>query len=122
MAARQRLQSQLIGLWLYVLRKLSRRRQRVVPSVYLAFSIGPEALAVRVNELDVRSDEDALEKATPLFHHGLLRIEVWCGSRKVGDIPPQADEKSNGENKARSDLTTAPPAPGSSRASSDYSP
>jgi hypothetical protein len=36
-------------------------------------------------------------KAGPLFQDGLERIEVWCGSRKVGDIPPKADEKSNGE-------------------------
>jgi hypothetical protein len=89
MAARRRFQSQLIGMWLYVLRKLWRRRQRGVPSVYLAFSIGPEALAIGVNGLDVQGDEDALEKATPLFHEGLERIEVWCGSRKVGDIPPK---------------------------------
>jgi hypothetical protein len=86
MAARQRLHSQLIGLWL--VRRLLRWRQRVVPPVYLAFSIGPDALAIRVHELDVQSDEDALEKARPLFHDGLQRIEVWCGSRKVGDIPP----------------------------------
>jgi hypothetical protein len=97
MAARQRFQSQLIGLWLYVLNKLSRRRRSVAPAVYLAFSIGPEALAVRVDELDVQSDQDALVKAGPLFQDGLERIEVWCGSRKVGDIPPKADEKSKGE-------------------------
>jgi hypothetical protein len=90
MAARQRFQSQLIGLWLYVLRRFSRRRESAVRSIYLAFSIGSEALAVRVHELDVQSDEDALEKATPLFHDDLERIEVWCGSRKVGDIPPKA--------------------------------
>jgi hypothetical protein len=90
MAARQRFQSQLIGLWLYVLRRFSRRRKSAVRSVYLAFSIGAEALAVRVYELNVQSDEDALEKATPLLHDDLERIEVWCGSRKVGDIPPKA--------------------------------
>jgi hypothetical protein len=93
MAARQRFKSQLIGVWLCVLRKLPRRRQSVVPSVYLAFSIGPQALAIRVNELDVQSDEDALEKATPLFHDGLERIEVWCGSRKVGDVPPKVSRR-----------------------------
>jgi hypothetical protein len=79
----------LIGLWLSVLRKLSRRRESVGPSVYLAFSIGPEALAIGVCELDVQNDEDALKKAAPLFHDGLKRIEVWCGSRKVGDILPK---------------------------------
>jgi hypothetical protein len=87
--AAQTFESQLIGLWLYALRKLSHRRKRVVPSVYLAFSIGPEALAIRVHELNVQTDEDALNEATPLFHDGLDRIEVWCGSRKVGDVPPK---------------------------------
>jgi hypothetical protein len=86
MAARQRFQSKLIGLWLYVLRNLRGRRKNVAPSLYLAFSIGPEGLAVHVRDLDVRSDEDALNKANPLFREGLARIEVWCGSRKVGDI------------------------------------
>jgi hypothetical protein len=91
MATRHGLKSQLIGLWLYVLRRLSRRRESVAPSVYLAFSIGPEVLAIGVRELDVQNDEDALKKASPLFHDGLKRIEVWCGSRKVGDIPPKVD-------------------------------
>jgi hypothetical protein len=40
------------------------------------------------------TDEDALKRATPLFHEGLNRIEVWCGSRKVGDIPPRQNEVS----------------------------
>jgi hypothetical protein len=88
---------QVIGFGLYILDKISGRRENGAPSVYLAFSIGPEALAVRVDQLDVQTDEDALVKASPLFHDGLERIEVWRGSRKVGDIPPKADEKSNGE-------------------------
>jgi hypothetical protein len=91
MATRHGFKSQLIGLWLYVLRRLSRRRESVAPSVYLAFSIGPEVLAIGVRELDVQNDEDALKKASPLFHDGLKRVEVWCGSRKVGDIPPKVD-------------------------------
>jgi hypothetical protein len=91
MAARHGLEGQLIGLWLYVLRRLSRGRESVAPSVYLAFSIGPEVLAIGVHELDVQNDEDALKKASPLFHDGLKRVEVWCGSRKVGDIPPKVD-------------------------------
>jgi hypothetical protein len=91
MATRHEFKSQLIGLWLYVLRRLSRRRESVTPSVYLAFSIGPEVLAIGVCELDVQNDEDALKKASPLFHDGLRRVEVWCGSRKVGDIPPKVD-------------------------------
>jgi hypothetical protein len=97
MAARRRLRSQLIELWLYLLGKFLRRREIVAPSSYLAFSIGPEVLAVGVHELDAQNDEDALEKATPLFHDELKRIEVWCGSRKVGDIPPKSDEKSGEE-------------------------
>jgi len=114
MAARRRFQSQLIGVWLYVPRKLPRRRQSVVPSVYLAFSIGPQALAIRINELDVQSDEDALEKATLLFHDGLERIDVWCGSRKMGDIPPKSPLSaesvfaSHSSNDARSERTPGP--------------
>jgi hypothetical protein len=86
MATRHGFKRQLIG-GLYALRRLSRRRESVAPSVYLAFSIGPEVLAIGVRELDVQNDEDALKKASPLFHDGLKRVEVWCGSRKVGDIP-----------------------------------
>ena len=97
MATRHEFKSQLIGQWLHVLRRLSRRRESVAPSNYLAFSIGPEVIAVGVRELDVQNDEDALKKASPLFHDGLKRIEVWCGSRKVGNLPPRADEISDGE-------------------------
>ena len=96
MATRRRLRSQLIEPWRYVLSKFLRRREIVAPSSYLAFSIGPEVLAIGVHELDAQNDEDALEKATPLFHDELKRIEVWCGSRKVGDIPPKSNEKSDG--------------------------
>jgi hypothetical protein len=96
MAARQRFRSQLIGLWFYVLRKFSLRRESAAaPSVYLAFAIGPEVLAIGVQELDARNDEDALEKAAPLFHDGLKHVEVWCGARKVGDIPPKQDDVSD---------------------------
>jgi hypothetical protein len=95
MTARQRFERRLIGLRLYVLRKLSRRRETAAPPVYLAFSIGPEVLAVDVHELDAQNDEDALKRAAPLFHEGLSRIEVWCGSRKVADIPLRQDEVSD---------------------------
>jgi hypothetical protein len=95
MATRQRSKSRLIGLWLYALRKLSRRHNSAVPA-YLAFSIGPEMLAIGVQRLDARSDDVALEKAAPLLHGGLKRIEVWCGSRKVGDIPPRQDASDSG--------------------------
>ena len=60
--------------------------------MYLAVSIGPEVLAIAMHELDAQSDEDALQKATPLFHDGLKRIEVWCGSRHVGNIPPNVND------------------------------
>jgi hypothetical protein len=95
MATRQRFKRRLIGLWLYVLRRLWLPRESATPSIYLAFSIGPEVLAIGVRELDVLNDEDALKKAAPFFHDGLKRIEVWCGSRKVGDIPPKVDSISD---------------------------
>ena len=63
---------------------------------YCAFAIGPEQLAIAVHDLNVEDDEAALEKATPLFHDGLKRIEVWCGSRKVADIPPTPENVSGG--------------------------
>jgi hypothetical protein len=69
-------------------------RQRAEPrlSSYVAFGIAPEELAISVYELDVNDDVAAVEKARPLFHDGLKRIEVWCGSRKVGDIPPRSEQ------------------------------
>jgi hypothetical protein len=36
-------------------------------------------------------------KAAPLFHDGLKRIEIWCGSRKVGEISAKSGEISGGE-------------------------
>jgi hypothetical protein len=86
MATRQRFKSPLIALWLSAFRKFWRRGESAAPMVYLAFSIGPEMVPIGVSELNARDDEVALEKAAPLFHEGLSRIEVWCGSRKVGDI------------------------------------
>jgi hypothetical protein len=56
---------------------------------YCAFAIGPEELAISVYEFDARDDAEALEKASSRFHDGLERVEVWCGSRKVGDVPPK---------------------------------
>jgi hypothetical protein len=52
---------------------------------------------VTVRELNAQNDEDALKEATPLFHQELKRIEVWCGPRKVGNIPPRSSEISDGE-------------------------
>ena len=87
--------SQLMGFWSYVLPRLLPQRGRAVPQAYRAFSIGPEWLAIGVRELDVLDDEDALKKASPIFNDGLKRVEVWCGSRKVGDIPPKVDDISD---------------------------
>jgi hypothetical protein len=47
--------------------------------------------------LDADNDEGALQRAAPLFHEDLKRIEVWCGSRKVGDIPPKSAQIPDGE-------------------------
>jgi hypothetical protein len=94
---RQIIGMQLIGLWQYVFGKFSPRRESAALSDYLAFSISPEVLAIAVHELDAQDDDEALKKAIPLFHDELKRVEVWCGSRKVGDIPPKSDEKSDGE-------------------------
>jgi hypothetical protein len=94
MPIRQRFE-RLIEQALYVLRRFSRRRESAEPSVYLAFSIGLEEQAIGVYELDAQNDEDAQEKATSLFHDELTRVEVWCGSRKVGEIPPKSGEKSD---------------------------
>jgi hypothetical protein len=49
---------------------------------YCAFAIGPEELAISVYEFDAADDVEALNKAAPLFHDRLKRIDVWCGSRK----------------------------------------
>jgi hypothetical protein len=93
---RQLIGIQLIGQWRRLVGRFSLRRAAAAPSVYLAFSIGPELLATAVHELDAQSDEDALEKATPLFHDGLKRIEVWCASRQVGNIPPKVNDIADG--------------------------
>jgi hypothetical protein len=52
-------------------------------------------LVTSVQELDARTDAVALQKAAPLFCEGLKSIEVWCGSRKVGDIPPSQGDVSD---------------------------
>jgi hypothetical protein len=90
MATPQMIISHLMGLRLYIHRKFSRHRESDAASVYLAYGIGPEVLPVTVRELNAQNDEDALKEATPLFHQELERIEVWCGPRKVGDIPPRS--------------------------------
>jgi hypothetical protein len=88
----QRFEGRLIGLWLYIIRSFFRRPENAVPKTYFAYSIGPEMLAIVVRELEAQNDEAALSEATPLFHDGPKRIEVWCRSRRVGDIPPRSNE------------------------------
>jgi hypothetical protein len=79
----QRFEGLLIGLWFYIINRFFRRAENAVPKTYLAYSIGPEMLAIAVRELEAQNDEAALSEATPLFHDGLKRIEVWCGSRSA---------------------------------------
>jgi hypothetical protein len=52
---------------------------------YRAFVIGPDGLAVAVHFIAAEYDGLALERATQL--QSKLRIELWCGARKVADIP-----------------------------------
>jgi hypothetical protein len=92
----QRFEGRLIGLWLYIIRRFSPRPENAVRKAYFAYSIGPEMLAIVARQLEAKNDEAALSEATPLFHDGLKRIEVWCGSRRVGDIPPRSNENFDG--------------------------
>ena len=41
----------------------------------------------RAEDVDVDSDEAALQKAREIDHAHC--IEVWCGARKVGIVKPQ---------------------------------
>jgi hypothetical protein len=50
--------------------------------------IDPDGLAVAAHAIVADYDGEALEKATQL--QGKLRIELWCGSRKVAEIPATA--------------------------------
>jgi hypothetical protein len=59
-------------------------------STYRAFVIGLAELAVGVHEIDALCDGDALAQAAKL-QDGPERLEVWCGSRKVGDIPTKPE-------------------------------
>jgi hypothetical protein len=52
---------------------------------YQAFVIGPNQLAIAVHVIAANYDDMALEKAMQLQRQH--RIELWCGSRKVGDVP-----------------------------------
>jgi hypothetical protein len=56
------------------------------PDAYRAFVIGPDGLAVAVHAIVADYDGEALENATRLQG----KIELWCGSRKVAEIPATA--------------------------------
>jgi hypothetical protein len=62
---------------------------------YRAFVIGPDGLAVAVHAVAAHDDGEAL-KRTALLKDG-VRIELWRGTRKVGDIPAKSEKKSDGE-------------------------
>jgi hypothetical protein len=55
------------------------------PNPYQAFVIGQDQLAIAVHSIVADRDDLAIEKAKHLPRE--LRIELWCGSRKVADIP-----------------------------------
>jgi hypothetical protein len=61
------------------------RPLKPVHDPYRAFVIGPDQLAIAVHAIAADYDDMALEKAMQL--RGQHRIELWCGSRKVGDVP-----------------------------------
>jgi hypothetical protein len=62
------------------------------PDPYRAFVIGADGLAIAMHVIVADYDSEALGKAMQFQDE--LRIELWCGSRKVADIPaaPQAVE------------------------------
>lgn len=60
------------------------RPQKPEPDSYGAFVIGPDELAIAAHVIAADSDDMALGKAIQL--QGQHRIELWCGSRKVGDV------------------------------------
>jgi hypothetical protein len=87
MAIRRGFKSPLIKLWLCTSRKFWHRRESAAPSVYLAFSIGSEMLAISVWQLDARGYEVALDKAAALFHEGLKRASKFGAVRARLAIP-----------------------------------
>jgi hypothetical protein len=67
-------------------------RRKREPDPYQAFVIGPNGLATAMHVIVADYDSEALGKA--MQFQGELRVELWCGSRKVADVPaaPQAVE------------------------------
>jgi hypothetical protein len=74
--------------WLVRIFGKHNRSGKLEPDPYRAFVIGPDGLAIAMHSIVAGDDDEALEKATRL--QGKLRIELWCGTRKVGDIPAVA--------------------------------
>ena len=74
--------------WLVRIFGWRNRRRNLEPDPYRAFVIGPEGLAIAVHAIVAGHDDEALEKAMQLQCE--LRIELWCGTRKVADIPSTA--------------------------------
>jgi hypothetical protein len=66
---------------------INRPRKRQ-PDPYRAFAIGPDEFVIPVHLIVADYDDQALDKVMQL--QGELRIELWCGSRKLADIPPTA--------------------------------
>jgi hypothetical protein len=71
--------------WLVRIFGWRNRRRNLDPDPYRAFVIGLDGLAVAVHSIIAGHDDEALEKAMQL--QGELRVELWCGTRKVADVP-----------------------------------
>jgi hypothetical protein len=65
----------------------SRPADKREPDPYQVFVIGPDGLAIAVHSFTADHDGEAAERAMRL--ESGLRIELWCGSRKVEDISPK---------------------------------
>ena len=64
------------------------RPEKREPEPYRGFVISPDEFAIAVHIIAADHDAEALERAMKL--QGELRIELWCGSRKVADVPSPA--------------------------------
>jgi hypothetical protein len=71
--------------WLVRAARIPRKPQ---PDPYRAFVIGPDEFAIVEHLISADYDDQAVEKAMQL--QAELRIELWCGPRKVADVPPAA--------------------------------
>ena len=74
--------------WLVRIFGWRNRRRNLEPDPYRAFVIGLDGLAIAVHSIIAGHDDEALEKAMQL--QGELRIELWCGTRKVAEVPSTA--------------------------------